>query len=48
MKLTAKERTQAIQQYARKHGFYARTVRHMTDLRYKAVAEWLEKTKKPS
>ena len=43
MKLTRKELTQAVQRYARKHGFYARTVRGMTVLRLAAIAEWRTK-----
>ncbi len=41
MKLTRKELTKAIARYARKHGYYARTVRGMTVLRIAAVAEYL-------
>lgn len=44
MKLTSKQLTQAIQRYARRHGFYARTVRTMTSLRLAAIAEWKELT----
>jgi hypothetical protein len=39
--LTKKERTKAFQRYARKHGFYTRTVRTMTSLRFAAIKEWL-------
>lgn len=38
MKLTKKQLTQAIAKYARKHGFYARTVRAVSALRYAAIA----------
>lgn len=35
-----RERTRAIARYARRHGWYARTVRTCTSLRYAAMAEW--------
>lgn len=41
-KLTRKELTTAVKRYARKHGFYHRTVRNVTSLRRSAIAEWLE------
>ena len=41
MKLTKKQLTQAIRAYARRHGFYARTVRTCTSLRYAAVKEYI-------
>lgn len=40
-KLTRKEITAAVKRYARKHGFYHRTVRSITSLRRSAIAEWL-------
>lgn len=40
-KLTRKEVTAAVKRYARKHGFYHRTVRTVTSLRRSAIAEWL-------
>jgi len=40
MKLTKKQLTEAIQAYARKHGYYVRTVRGMTSLRIAAISEW--------
>lgn len=39
-KLTKKEITRAIQRYARRHDFYARTVREVSSLFYAALAEW--------
>ena len=39
-KLTKKQLSQAVQKYARKHGWYARTVRTVTALRYAAIAEY--------
>jgi hypothetical protein len=41
--LSKKEHTKAIQRYARRHGWHARTVRNNTDLRHKAIAEWKAK-----
>ncbi len=40
MKLTRKELTLACQRYARRHGYYTRTVRTMTRLFLAAIAEW--------
>lgn len=40
MKLTSSQVTQAIQQYARKHGYYVTTVRVITRLRNEAIKEW--------
>ena len=37
--MTRKQLTQAIQQYARRHGYYARTVRTVTSLRLAAIRE---------
>ena len=37
--LTRKQLTKAIQRYARKHGYYARTVRTVTVLRLAAIRE---------
>lgn len=45
MKITHKQQTQAIAQYARKHGYYARTVRAVTSLRYEAIKLWQTKNK---
>lgn len=39
-RLHGKELTKAIERYARRHGWYARTVRTVTSLRYDAVNEW--------
>lgn len=39
MKLTRKQLSAAIKAYARKHGFYARTVRAVSSLRYAAIKE---------
>jgi hypothetical protein len=36
-KLTSKEMTKAIAAYARTHGFYVRTVRTVSSLRYAAI-----------
>jgi hypothetical protein len=35
-----KELSRAIQRFARRHGYFARTVRSMTSLRLAAMAEW--------
>jgi len=43
MKLCRKDLTKAIQRYARKYGYYCRTVRNMTSLRIAAVKEWINK-----
>ena len=43
MKLTSKELTKAIASYARRHGYYARTVRGMTSLRLAAISEWVNR-----
>lgn len=43
MKLSRKQVTQAVNRYARRHGFYARTVRAVTSLRFAAVREYLER-----
>lgn len=45
--LTAKEKTKAFQAYARKHGFFVDTVKTVTDLRRKAIVEWLTNRKDP-
>jgi hypothetical protein len=37
--MTRKQLTKAIQKYARKHGYYARTVRAVTALRIAAIRE---------
>lgn len=39
-KLSKTELTKAIARFARKHGYYARTVRNMTSLRLAAINEW--------
>jgi hypothetical protein len=39
-KLTKSELTKAVRQYARRHGYYARTVRNMTSLRRAAILEY--------
>lgn len=39
-RLTRAERTKAINRFARRYGYYARTVRNMTSLRYRAVYEY--------
>jgi hypothetical protein len=39
-KLTKTELTQAYTHYARRHGFYVRTVRAVSALRYAAITEW--------
>lgn len=39
-KLTRTELTQAIRRYARKHNYYASTVRTVSTLFYAAIAEW--------
>lgn len=41
--MTKDEYTQAVTQFARKHGYYVRTVRVMTVLRLAAVKEWKER-----
>lgn len=38
MKLTNAQMTKAIQTYARKNGYFARTVRDVSSLRYAAFA----------
>jgi len=43
MKLSRSDLTKAVQRYARKHGYYARTVRSMTRLRLAAILEWQSK-----
>ncbi len=43
MKLTKAQLTQAVQAYARRHGFYTRTVRGMTSLRRAAIKEFSER-----
>ncbi len=43
MKLTRRELTRAIARYARRHGYYARTVRACTALLLAAIAEWRAK-----
>ncbi len=40
MKLSKKELTKAIAIYARKHGYYQRTVRSISVLFYAAIAEY--------
>jgi hypothetical protein len=40
MKLTKKQLRKAVQQFARKHGYYCRTVRSCTSLRYAAIREY--------
>jgi hypothetical protein len=42
-RLGKKELTQAIARYARRHGYYARTVRAVSELHLAARREWLEK-----
>jgi hypothetical protein len=42
-KLTKTELTKAIDRYARKHGYYAGTVRTCTSLLLAAIAEWRSK-----
>lgn len=42
-KLTRSELTAAVTAYARKHGYYVRTVRSMTSLKREAVAVYKEK-----
>lgn len=39
-KLTKSEVTKAVQQYARRHGYYARTVRTVSSLFYAALREY--------
>ncbi len=45
MKLTKSQMTQAIQQYARRHGYYARTVRAVTVLWLAAIREYADAAK---
>lgn len=40
MKITKAQRTKAVARFARRYGFYARTVRNITALRYRAVWEY--------
>lgn len=40
MRLTRKQLTAAVARYARKHGYYARTVRTMTVLLRAAIDEY--------
>lgn len=42
MRLSSVQRTKAFQRYARKHGYYVRTVRHMTCLKQEAIKEYLD------
>lgn len=42
-RLGKKELTQAIARYARRHGYYARTVRAVSALHLAARLEWLER-----
>jgi hypothetical protein len=42
-KLTSRELTEAVQGFARRHGYYARTVRTMTSLMLAAIAEWRQR-----
>jgi hypothetical protein len=42
-KLTKLELTKAYTRYARSHGFYVRTVRDVTDLKYRAIREFRSK-----
>ncbi len=46
MKLTSKQLTEACQLYARRHGYYTRTVRTMTSLMLAAIKEWREREAK--
>lgn len=39
-KLTKKQISQAVQKFARKHGWYARTVRTVSSLFYAAIREY--------
>lgn len=43
MKLSKSELTRAFDRYARRHGFYVRTVRAVTSLRQAAISEWKNK-----
>jgi hypothetical protein len=43
VRLTRAEWTEAVRGFARRHGYYARTVRGMTTLRLRAGAEYLER-----
>lgn len=43
MKLTRKELTKAVAKSARKYGYSASTVRAVTVLRQRAIAEWIAK-----
>lgn len=43
-KLPKTEITKAICRYARRHEFYARTVREVSSLFYAALAEWRAST----
>lgn len=40
MRITKAQRTKAVARFARRYGYYARTVRNMTSLRYRAVYEY--------
>ena len=42
-KLTKSEMAKALARYARRHGYYARTVRTCSALRYAAIAEWRQR-----
>lgn len=46
MKLKNSEVTKAVQTYARKYGYYTRTVRDVSVLRYAAIAEYKVKVGK--
>lgn len=45
-KLTDKEVTKAVNVFARKYGYYVRTVRGNTELKRRAFAEFFEKEEK--
>lgn len=42
-RLRKRELTQAIARYARRHGFFARTVRAVSSIKFEAIREWQER-----
>jgi hypothetical protein len=48
MKLKRSEITEAVNAYARKHGYYVRTVRDVSAGRYAAIADWKAAPQKSS
>lgn len=47
-KLSKKQITKAVNRYARRYGYYARTVRTMSRLFYAAIAEYRKEVLNPA